>query len=138
MQRPCFLVVDREFAGSISTRKLLIETAKMNVITAYSGAEALELYERFPAISGVVLDASLGDMLAQALIDAIKARAPRLPVIVIENANGSCEGADHTVRSFDPAQLLEVLRSLEPDQTKAIDERDAQLNRDASANEMGR
>lgn len=27
MVRPCFLVIDREYSGSISTRKLVIETA---------------------------------------------------------------------------------------------------------------
>lgn len=37
MIRPCFLVIDREFPGSISTRKLVLETAKFNVLTAYSG-----------------------------------------------------------------------------------------------------
>ena len=48
MVRPCFLVIDREYASSISTRKLVIETAKLNVITAYSGAEAIETLKRFP------------------------------------------------------------------------------------------
>ena len=42
MIRPCYLVVDREFSANISTRKLIIETAKFNVITAYSGVEALD------------------------------------------------------------------------------------------------
>src|SRR6185312_12980336 len=64
MIRPCFLVVDREFSANISTRKLIIETAKFNVITAYSGAEALETVQRFPAIDGVVLDIGLRDMSA--------------------------------------------------------------------------
>jgi CheY-like chemotaxis protein len=58
--RPCFLVVDREFPGSISTRKLVIETAKFNVLTAYSGEEAIETLKRFPAIDGIVLDAGVG------------------------------------------------------------------------------
>ncbi len=34
MVRPCFLAVDREYALSLSARKLIIETAKLNVITA--------------------------------------------------------------------------------------------------------
>jgi hypothetical protein len=62
MIRPCFLVVDREFPGSISTRKLVIETAKLNVLTAYSGQEALETFRRFPAVAGVVLDGGLDDL----------------------------------------------------------------------------
>ena len=61
-------MIDREFAGSISTRKLLIETAKFNVITAYSASEAIETIGRFPAVNGVVLDASLGDMECDDLI----------------------------------------------------------------------
>ena len=40
--RPCFIVVDPEHSDSISTRKLVIESAKLNVITAYSAAEALD------------------------------------------------------------------------------------------------
>jgi hypothetical protein len=62
MNRPCFLVIDREFPGSISTRKLVIETAKFNVLTAYSGKEAIEMITRFPAVSGVVLDGGLEDV----------------------------------------------------------------------------
>ena len=62
MLRPCFLVVDREHSGSISTRKLIIETAKFNVITAYSGEEALETISAFPAISGMVMDAGIEDI----------------------------------------------------------------------------
>ena len=59
MIRPCFLVVDQEHSGSISTRKLVIETAKFNVITAYTGAEAIQTLNKFPAIDAVVLDASI-------------------------------------------------------------------------------
>ena len=52
MNRPCFLVIDREFPGSVSTRKLVIETAKFNVLTAYSGKEALEIFTTFPGRNG--------------------------------------------------------------------------------------
>lgn len=62
MVRPCFIVVDPEHSGSISTRKLVIESAKLNVITAYSGAEAIETLERFPTVDGVVCNAEVRDM----------------------------------------------------------------------------
>ena len=62
MTRPCFLVIDREFPGSISTRKLVIETAKFNVITAYSGLEAFDTVQRFPALSGAVVDGGIEDI----------------------------------------------------------------------------
>ena len=41
MIRPCFLVIDKQYPGSISARKLVIETAMLNVITAYSAEEAV-------------------------------------------------------------------------------------------------
>jgi len=63
--RPCFLVIDREFPGSISTRKLVLETAKFNVITSYSAQEAVETLKKFPALQGVVGFGSLGHALRE-------------------------------------------------------------------------
>ncbi len=83
MIRPCFLVIDREFPGSISTRKLVIETAKFNVLTAYSGQEALEVFTRFPAVTGIVLDGGLDDIPCGELADKIKLLQPNVPIIVI-------------------------------------------------------
>src|ERR1700712_589814 len=96
MVRPCFLVIDREYSASISTRKLVIETAKFNVITAYSAQEALETFQRFPAIAGVVMDAGIRDMACCELTGKIKADNPKLPVIVIcSPRTHECDGADH-------------------------------------------
>ena len=55
--RPCFLVIDSEHASSISTRKLVLETAKYNVINAYSCEEADAMIQRFPHVSAVVINA---------------------------------------------------------------------------------
>src|SRR5580692_7894666 len=104
MIRPCFLVVDREFPGSISTRKLVIETAKFNVVTAYSGAEALEVFQRFPAISGVVLESGLEDITCREIAQTIKASNPKMPVILIASPNAEdCPEADFVLTSFEPA-----------------------------------
>jgi DNA-binding NtrC family response regulator len=129
MVRPCFLVIDREYSASISTRKLVIETAKLNVITAYSANEALETFAKFPAISGVVLDAGIRDMSCCDLTAAIKKDAPHLPVVVI-SAPGThdCPQADHMLESFEPAKLLRLLQSLVPEETAAIEKRNEQLN----------
>ena len=131
MNRPCFLVIDREFPGSISTRKLVIETAKFNVITAYSGTEALEIFARFPAISGIVLDGGLDDISCSKVAQHIKAVQPKLPVIVI-SAPGfdGCPEADYHLESFDPAKLLETLRGLKPDASAEIEKRNEQLRRE--------
>jgi DNA-binding response OmpR family regulator len=131
MTRPCFLVVDREFSANISTRKLIIETAKFNVITAYSGHEALTTVDRFPAIDGIVLDAGLRDMPANDVVIDIKKRYPALPIVVIcaPGAN-ECPGADYHLEFFDPAKLLALLQNLRPQETAAIQARNQQLSKE--------
>ena len=131
MIRPCFLVVDREHAGSISTRKLVIETAKFNVITAYSGAEAIEVLTRFPAVDGVVLDAGVHDVPCADLVRALKQVRAALPVVVVATMRQSrCEGADYIVESFVPEKLLGLLRSLVPQESAEVEQVQEQLYRD--------
>jgi hypothetical protein len=63
MVRPCLLIVEPEPAEALSTRKLVVETGKFNVITAYSGEEALASLERFPGVDGVVVHSGMEDIL---------------------------------------------------------------------------
>jgi len=130
MIRPCFLVVDREYSGSISTRKLVIETAKFNVLTAYSAKEAVEVLAKFPAVNGIVLDAGIGGMDCCILIDKLKEIAPKAVVILISlPGDKTCDLADHQLESFDPTRLLELLQQLLPEETAAIDRRDISLKK---------
>jgi CheY-like chemotaxis protein len=130
MIRPCFLVVDQEHAGSISTRKLVIETAKFNVITAYSGEEALETLAKFPAVDGVVLDAGVKDVSCADLVKRIKTSRPNLPVIMAGTLGyGYCDGADHYLETFDPGKLLKLLQHLQPEKTAQILRIDEKLTR---------
>jgi DNA-binding NtrC family response regulator len=129
MVRPCFLVVDREYSGSISTRKLVIETAKFNVITAYSAQESIETLTTFPAIQGIVLDAGMRDIPCCELVPQLKKIQPELPVIVISSpGTHQCPQADHTLESFEPAKLLMLLQSLVPAATVAIEKRNEHLD----------
>jgi CheY-like chemotaxis protein len=131
MNRPCFLVIDREFPGSISTRKLVIETAKFNVLTAYSGKEALEIFKKFPAVSGIVLDGGMDDVSCSDVALEAKQLQPKIPIIVIAAPGFSgCPEADYQLESFDPAKLLETLRSLKPEASAAIEKRNEELSRE--------
>ncbi len=129
MIRPCFLVIDREYSGSISTRKLVIETAKFNVITAYSAAESLDTLTLFPSINGIVLDGGIRDMSCCDLVAAIKQRDAKLPIIVV-SAPGShhCPQADYMLESFDPVRLLALLQSLVPAAAAVIEKTDEHLS----------
>ena len=129
MIRPCFLVIDREFPGSISTRKLVIETAKFNVLTAYSGREALEVFKRFPAVDGVVLDGGIDDISAEELTEELKAMQPKIPVVVIAFPGfDGCPRADFHLESFNPAKLLEILRGLKPKESALIERHDEAIS----------
>lgn len=128
MVRPCFLVIDHEHASSISTRKLVIETAKMNVLTAYSPIEAIETLRKFPSMAGAVLDVVQTDMPCAELAAALKEIQPGIPVIAISGPSRElCEGADYHLPSFEPAPLLELLRSLVPEATAVIERRNREL-----------
>ncbi|HVG27399.1 MAG TPA: hypothetical protein VM865_07320 [Acidobacteriaceae bacterium] len=130
MVRPCFLVLDREHASSISTRKLVIETAKFNVITAYSGEEAWDTVREFPAIHGAVLNAYVQDIPCAELVARFKEFAPELPIVVVRGPGAyACEGADFYVDSFDPSQLLQLLQKLQPRRTAAIEAHEVELKK---------
>ena len=119
MLRPCFLVIDREFSSGISTRKLVIETAKFNVITAYNSAEAIETLKTYPAVNAAVVDEHVDDLHCAGLVAELKKVKPDLPVVAI-SAPGSCGAADFYVEPFRPEELLALLRKLQPVETEAI------------------
>jgi DNA-binding NtrC family response regulator len=119
MVRPCYIVVDPEHSGSISTRKLVIESAKFNVITAYSGTEAIETVARFPAVDGIVCNSELRDMPVPDLVSAVKQQNPRMPFIIVGPLYLPGE-ADFHVPSFDPENLLQILKQLDAFRAIAI------------------
>ena len=128
MVRPCFLVIDREHAGAISTRKLVLETAKFNVLTAYSAAEAIETLRKFPLMDGAVVDAGLRDMPCSELVRNLRQIRPDLPVIAICPVTApDCEGATRHLESFDPKRLLDILQKLMPEAASAIEKNEEDL-----------
>jgi response regulator RpfG family c-di-GMP phosphodiesterase len=128
MLRPCYLVIDRETSSGISTRKLIIETAKFNVITAYSSKEAIETLRKYPSLDGVVLDAGMEDMPTEELIAALKQLQPKITVILVCTPRFTpCQDADYTLESFDPRRLLALLEKLQPEAIAAIEKRNEDL-----------
>ena len=111
--RPCFLVLDREYPGSISTRKLVIETAKLNVITAYGEDEAIETLERFPKVDGIVIDTELGRRTCEQVIADIRRICETVPIVTVSpGGNAPCGKEQYHVSNFDPRRLLDVLQRI--------------------------
>src|SRR5581483_3708017 len=115
MVRPCFLVVDKQYPGSISARKLVIETALLNVITAYSAEEAIATLARFPAVDGIVLDTEVKGMTCRELIQRLRAVRSDLPIITVSPSGYErCGAEDFHVSSYDPQDLLAQLNHVCP------------------------
>lgn len=109
--RPCFLVIDKQYPGTISSRKLVIETALLNVITAYSAEEAVQTLTRFPAVDGIVLDKEVHGTTCRQLIDRLRSIRADIPVITVSPSGyDPCGGEQYHVSSYDPQQLLEQIR----------------------------
>jgi len=114
MPRPTFLVVEAEPGNALSTRKLVLETAKFNVLTAHSWPEAHDLFELFPHVDAVIVSKEVGNGTGCAdFIKRVKQRnPPPAAVFLVPHHGPTCAGTDHTVSSHDPNALVELLRSL--------------------------
>jgi CheY-like chemotaxis protein len=113
MIRPCFLVIDNQYPGSISARKLVIETAQLNVITAYSAQEAIGLLSRFPAVDGIVLDTEVQGIPCQQLIERLRQIRGDVPIITVSpTGHDRCDGEEYHVSSYDPQALLDQLKHI--------------------------
>jgi len=95
----------------LSARKLVLETGKFNVITAYSGQEALRLFEKFPTSDAVILHTSLRDLPCDEIVNKIREIRNDVTIIVLMAAHGHyCEGAKYHVNSHEPQELLNLLQ----------------------------
>lgn len=111
MPRPTILVAEREPLQALSTRKLVLETAKFNVLTAHSTKEALDLFQMFPNISMAVLSMH-EEIDCRRIARSIKEIRSKIPIIALSPREGeSCDFADHTLSSYEPEPLLQLIRS---------------------------
>jgi CheY-like chemotaxis protein len=112
MPRPTILVVEPEPAEALSVRKLVLETAKYNVLTAHSTKEALDIFHLFPNINAAVL-VMTSNIDCGVLAQSIKSVTTKIAVIALTaHIGGHCIPADHTLSSHEPEELVSLARSL--------------------------
>lgn len=111
MPRPALLIAEPEPLQALSTRKLVIETAKYNVLTAHSLEEAIEIADTSPALAALIV---LSDLYgADKLVSTVKKSKPALTVICLSpNHGGDLKAADYHLSSHEPQQLVELCRKL--------------------------
>ena len=97
---------------AISARKLVLETAKFNVITAHSAGEAMQLCERFPGIDALIIHGTLPGDCAKIVARFKAAHDNRPAILLAPSPSTSCDGVDHNISSHSPEELLRLLREL--------------------------
>jgi hypothetical protein len=103
------LMMEEELPEGLSARKLVMETSKHNVLTAYSAGEGLDLLRRFPAIDAVLLHAGVIDR-KPGLIRDVRVIAPSVPIIVASPGENQLPPlADYVIDSHKPHVLVQLL-----------------------------
>ncbi len=102
------LMIEQEQPEGISARKLVLETARHNVITAYTAEIGLLLLQRFPKVDVVVVHALLKGR--EELLKDIRRIAPELPIVVASpRGDDAFAEANYVVPSHEPGALLQLL-----------------------------
>ena len=110
MVRPTFLIAEPRPTEGISARKLVLETALFNVITAYDGPGAMALLDKFPNVDAVVVHTGLGETYYRQILDAAVASNPkRFTILLSPDGLVSHPSAHISLCSQDPKQLLDFL-----------------------------
>jgi hypothetical protein len=104
------LMVEVEQPEGISSRKLILETARHNVLTAYSGDGAANLLQRFPNVDLAIIHTELEGKEFESTVRRLKELRPNLYILALSPVEaGKLEGVDAILPSYDPQELLEFL-----------------------------
>src|SRR5690348_17064368 len=112
MRRPTLIVAEPEPGQALSTRKLVLETAKFNVLTAHSTDEAFDVFQSFPNASCVIAVEGETVDCERILKFARTIRGDILLIALSPRHGFRCGSANHHLSSHDPESLVRLVRSL--------------------------
>ncbi|HYH00707.1 MAG TPA: hypothetical protein VD837_16360 [Terriglobales bacterium] len=107
---------------ALSTRKLVIESAGYNCLSAVSGHQALRLAEIYP-VHAVVLDADVTDIPPVEFIDSISRLCPNIPIYYLSHDGWTPPELSKRVKATlrkmgDPRELVQELAAAFPDRSE--------------------
>ena len=103
------LMIEPEQPEALSARKLVVETEKHNVLTAYNVAVGLDLLRRFPNVDAVIVHIHCIRE-RPGLLKEIKSLVPLTPLVVASpSGNETPPEADYTVDSHRPDAMVALL-----------------------------
>lgn len=109
---------------SLSTRKLLIESAGYNCLSAISAEQALQIVKEYP-VHAVVLDSDVIDIPPSEFIDQVKRLRPDIPIYLLSHeAWVPPDLKTRVTKAFhkmgDPRELVHEIAAAFPDKTERI------------------
>lgn len=110
MARKIVLIVEAEQTEGISARKMLIESLRHHVMTAYSGSEALELLERVHA-DVVLVHSHIEGQSCEDIVSAVAQRFPHVQVVALTPGGSQFCGPVTTIDSMRPQDLVRYFDS---------------------------
>ena len=103
------LMIEEEQPEGLSSRKLVVETVKHNVLTAYNCKDGVNLLARFPNVDAVLVHSAQLHKWPD-ILDEIRKICPKKPIILASPfAEETRPGVDFVVDSHKPQALLKVL-----------------------------
>jgi hypothetical protein len=109
MKSLVLLMIEPEQPEALSARKLVVETAKHNVLTAYNTAVGLDLLRRFPNVDAVFVHINCLHA-HPTLLTEIKEMVPATPLVVASPlGNDPPPEADFVVDSHRPHTMVQLL-----------------------------
>ncbi len=103
------LMIEPEQPEALSARKLVVETEKHNVLTAYNTRGGLELLRRFPNVDAVFVHIQCLHE-HPGILKEIKGMAPNTPLIVASPSAAEIPPeADYVVDSHQPHAMVQIL-----------------------------
>lgn len=109
MKSLVILMMEEEQPEGLSARKLVVETVKHNVLTAYTASDGLELLHRFPNVDVVLVHARLLER-QPGLLAEIKTTCPGKPIILAAPfAQESRDDVSYVIDSHRPSDLVQLL-----------------------------
>jgi response regulator RpfG family c-di-GMP phosphodiesterase len=108
--RVIVLMIEIEQPEGLSARKLVLETAKHNVITAYNGKMGIQLLKRFPDVDAVVVHVDVQDLPFAEVVRQVREIRPHVPIIALSPIGKVViDGVDYVIPSHEPQAILKVL-----------------------------
>ena len=102
-------MIEAEQPEGLSARKLVVETAKHNVLTAYNMNDGLDLLRRFPNVDAIFVHAAILEH-SPNILAVIRDRCPKIPIILAAPfGHIQSPHANFIIDSHHPQQLLHLL-----------------------------